>query len=192
MKSCHQQQMSECVAGSCCYFCVSEHESAEGDQEREMPGSTVLKPPHPTPPPPPTPLLPRSMLNPEMLSACSAEHSAAFLQLIALLQRNRTIKIRRLYAPSQIKQLLPRRFRRFKRHLPRSTLRSESLEYRGLRLISLFLLSLKQEFSSKGGSWHSQIKLEYMNWNQISGLFLPPRGFGTKPSLYYVNNTVHE
>lgn len=31
-----------------------------------------------------------------------------------------------------------------------------------------------------------------MNWNQISGLFLPLLGFGTKPSLFYVNNTVCE
>lgn len=34
MKYCHQQQMSKCVAGSCCYFCLNEHTSREGERGR--------------------------------------------------------------------------------------------------------------------------------------------------------------
>lgn len=73
MKYCHQQQMSKCVAGSCCYFCLNEQKSGEG--EREMPHSTVLKQ-----------FRPYWMLNPEVLSICQTKHSAAFFSILVLLK----------------------------------------------------------------------------------------------------------
>lgn len=41
MKYCHQQQMSKCVAGTCCYFCLNEQKSGERWREREMPHSVL-------------------------------------------------------------------------------------------------------------------------------------------------------
>lgn len=73
MKYCHQQQMSKCVAGSCCYFCLNEQKSGEG--EREKPHSTVLKR-----------FRPYWMLNPEVLSICQTKHSAAFFSILVLLK----------------------------------------------------------------------------------------------------------
>lgn len=35
MKYCHQQQMSKCVAGSCCYFCLNEQKSGEKERESD-------------------------------------------------------------------------------------------------------------------------------------------------------------
>lgn len=76
MKYCHQQQMSKCVAGSCCYFCVNEHKSERaggtgwrGDGDREMPYSSVLKR-----------FKPYLVPNPEVLSICHTKQSAAFLE----------------------------------------------------------------------------------------------------------------
>lgn len=46
MKYCHQQQMSKCVAGSCCYFCVNEHKSeragGDGVEGERGPGDALL------------------------------------------------------------------------------------------------------------------------------------------------------
>lgn len=78
MKYCHQQQMSKCVAGSCCYFCLNEQKSGEGEGEREMPHSSVLKR-----------FMPYLMLNPEVLSICQAKHSAAFLEFAYCLRIER-------------------------------------------------------------------------------------------------------
>lgn len=82
MKYCHQQQMSKCVAGSCCYFCLNEQKSGEGAGvgEREMPHSSVLKR-----------FMPCLMLNPDVLSICQTKHSAAFFRIL-ILQKDWMIK----------------------------------------------------------------------------------------------------